>query len=153
LLNRLERADRPTELHAQLGVGDAHVKTLLRRTDLLGRERDPGEPQRPLQDADGRALVRDQPRRRASELERRDLAGHVERLEPRRRRFPCMYQGESGPWLQSVAAPGSAMVTAAVMVAASGESAGLKAGSGVLTRIDCSRDGKASSSRTATTPC
>jgi hypothetical protein len=44
-------------------------------------------------------------------------------------------QGESGPWLRSVAAPGSAMVTAAaVMVAASGESAGLKAGSGVLTR-------------------
>ena len=59
-------------------------------SDLLSRERDHGEPQRPLEDAGGRALVRDQPCRRAGELERRDLTGHVERLklasgEPARR--------------------------------------------------------------------
>jgi hypothetical protein len=43
--------------------------------------------------------------------------------------------GRIRAWLQSVAAPGSAVVTAAaVLVPASGESAGLKAGSGVLTR-------------------
>ena len=52
VLDRLERADRPPELHARLGVLDRHVEQALRAADHLVRER-------------GRGLVRASSRARA----------------------------------------------------------------------------------------
>ena len=46
VLDRLERADRATELDAHLGVLDGHVEDLLRAADLLGGEADDDQVER-----------------------------------------------------------------------------------------------------------
>ena len=40
VLERLEAADRPAELHAVLGVLDGQIQAALRRADLLGGQQD-----------------------------------------------------------------------------------------------------------------
>jgi hypothetical protein len=51
VLDGLERTDRATELHADLGVLDGHLEHLLGATDLLGGEADGGEVEHALSTA------------------------------------------------------------------------------------------------------
>ena len=81
VLDRLEAADRPAELHPDLRVLDAHVEAPLRSADLLGGQRHGRKAQRSPDDVRRAALRADQPGGHAVERQLRLLAGHVERLE------------------------------------------------------------------------
>jgi hypothetical protein len=81
VLDRLERTDRATELHAHLGVLDGHLEHLLGATDLLGGEADGGEVEHAAEDAPALALGADQRGRGVRELELGLLAGLVHRAE------------------------------------------------------------------------
>src|SRR5262249_378853 len=81
-LDRLEAADRPAELDAELGVLDAHVEAPLRASHLLGSERNGRELEGLLHYGAGLAPGADESSRYRVEGQRRLLAGHVGRLQP-----------------------------------------------------------------------
>ena len=81
VLDRLERADRPAELHADLGVLDRHLEHLLRAADLLGGQRDRGQVEGAVQRRGAVAGRADQPAGHAGELEPGLLAGLVHRRQ------------------------------------------------------------------------
>ena len=63
VLDRLERSDRPTELHAVLRVLDRVVEDALRATDLFGGQRRGGDLQRRLETGQGFTFDADESRR------------------------------------------------------------------------------------------
>ena len=85
VLHRLERADRPPELNARLGVRDCELHHPLRAADLLGRERDGRQVPHPGQH--GPSVLRRAQALRfgAAEFDGGHLAGEVHRRQQRGR--------------------------------------------------------------------
>src|ERR1019366_1946161 len=74
VLDRLERTDRPTELHTVLRVLDRVVEDALRATDLFGGQCGRGHLQRRLETRERLPLDADEPRRSVTEHEATLLA-------------------------------------------------------------------------------
>ena len=83
VLDGLERADRATELHTDLGVLDRHVEAHLSATDLLGGERHSGEVEDGREDIPTATVGADERGGHTRELELRLLAGGVHRGQSR----------------------------------------------------------------------
>ena len=81
MLDGLEAADGPAELHADLCILDAHVEALLRAADLFGRERDRREVEHALEHLPTVTVGAEQRRRRVVEFEPCLLARLIHRLQ------------------------------------------------------------------------
>jgi len=101
VLHRLERADRPPELNARLGVRDCELHHPLRAADLLGGERDGRQVPHSGQHG-ARVLQRAQALRfGTAEFDGGHLAGEVHRRQQRGRdaRRPRVDEIQAGPSL------------------------------------------------------
>jgi hypothetical protein len=95
VLDRLEAADRPTELVPDLGVFHRHVERALRAAELLGGERDGGHVEGAVEHGPGGAGLADQAGRRAGERQPGQFPGLVQRGQgPAGEPLCCAVDGE-----------------------------------------------------------